>query len=849
MADFKYRLVGKSLPWTAPEYKDTMSGKGILSTDLYCFGLLSWRILLNGHSPFDHISLCTPQTQGSREAKSNGREYFFNEPTVTSHDSEKPKRLNSVEIQDLKSLKGNELLRLAHSTTKTWPQWTSKVFVSLNTPEILGSSLIDERHLAHFQPGWKTIDVGQRSHDSASFVFEIVIHNSPRISERIGDRRQAIFTYKFPMYILQLRRSPVGFRDLVIHLFDTIAKADRPKSANKARAALCLAICHLQEFHPNSNKPEALQWLVTAAQEGDVLAQLYIQRLHNACQFELPPELIAQWLGRASDQGLAAAWMDLQKLSGHKNIPFRPYRILRKSLSSFGSSKVLSRTTPDGESLLHYAAATGMCEVVFAIGESDYNVDCKNGKEMTPLHLGCWNSQHSAIKGLLSLGADVNSLASGDITPLHLAVASLNVATVDILLDSNCDIDIDIQSLLNLEEVTGRQESYYSDFRGTALHWAVCRGLVDITEALLRRGADPTVENVDGYSAFSFAAMRHDLVMLKVLFRLTPLDKDTKNRISQEVTLEAGRAHSFQSMLSTGRPSFDSFTAIIRNAASCDEKALLSQAIEGRSVRMVKYLIEKRRNTKRSALIETYLYDDRTFTVDLSLNGVLWSSASNASVPLVKLLLSLGADPRAPSLASRYGGSILHRLASGTNIDCSEDEVIELVKLLVDNGVDINSQDPDTKSTPLHTAVFFLKARLVKVFLSCGADPLAKKANGQTPYLNLLTENYSWTAIDTLTELIEDPGILRGVFNPSDHMTNFFHILAGAPEMARDDSIGAKMCKTLVGKLKSLPDGQKLLRAHLGQSQPFTGFTPLHLAVSSANEEIAQCASCAKAAT
>lgn len=114
-----------------------MSGKGILSTDLYCFGLLSWRILLNGHSPFDHISPCTPQTQGSREAKSHGCQYFFTESTVTSHDSEKPKRLNSVEIQDLKGIKGNELLRLAHSTTKTWPQWTSRVS-GFSTPEILG---------------------------------------------------------------------------------------------------------------------------------------------------------------------------------------------------------------------------------------------------------------------------------------------------------------------------------------------------------------------------------------------------------------------------------------------------------------------------------------------------------------------------------------------------------------------------------------------------------------------------------------------------------------------------------------------------------------------------------------
>lgn len=175
-------------------------------------------------------------------------------------------------------------------------------------------------------------------------------------------------------------------------------------------------------------------------------------------------------------------------------------------------------------------------------------------------------------------------MASGNITPLHFAVASLNFATVKILLDSNSNIHV--QSFLNLEEVTGRQESYYSDFPGTALHWAVCRGLVDITKILLRRGADPTVENVDGYSAFLLAASRHDSVMLEVLFgtsRLTPLRETTKNQISQKFAHEAERAYSLKSMLCTEEP-LDSFTATIQRVASCDAKALLPQAIGNQSV-------------------------------------------------------------------------------------------------------------------------------------------------------------------------------------------------------------------------------------------------------------------------
>lgn len=160
----------------------------------------------------------------------------------------------------------------------------------------------------------------------------------------------------------------------------------------------------------------------------------------------------------------------------------------------------------------------------------------RNNHGMTPFYFACWNSENSALSLLLTLGAEVNSLASGKITPLHLAVASLNVVSVDILLDANCDIHV--QSLSSLEEVTGLRESYYSDLFGTPLHWAVSRGLVDATKAPLARGADARVKNAVGLSAFTIAALRHDAFMLKILFECpfqSPLPQTTrlKSRMKQ----------------------------------------------------------------------------------------------------------------------------------------------------------------------------------------------------------------------------------------------------------------------------------------------------------------------------
>lgn len=181
-----------------------------------------------------------------------------------------------------------------------------------------------------------------------------------------------------------------------------------------------------------------------------------------------------------------------------------------------------------------------------------------------------------------------------------------------------------------------------------------------------------------------------------------------------------------------------------------------------------------------------------------------------ASVPLVTLLLSLGADPKEPSLSSRYGGSVLDALASSTYIHSSEDELVEVAKLLIESGADLNFQDPDTKSTPLLNAVLLLKPKLVREFLSRGANPLPEKMRVLTPYLGILMNNYSWTSVDTLAEVIgRVPEILLHVFNPSDWKTNFFHILSEAPEMARDDGISAKICKMLVSKLKETRSFQR----------------------------------------
>jgi len=48
-------LLGGTIPWNAPECGNSLSVEGLKQTDVYSFGLMSWRVLVNNPSPFQLI--------------------------------------------------------------------------------------------------------------------------------------------------------------------------------------------------------------------------------------------------------------------------------------------------------------------------------------------------------------------------------------------------------------------------------------------------------------------------------------------------------------------------------------------------------------------------------------------------------------------------------------------------------------------------------------------------------------------------------------------------------------------------------------------------------------------------
>ncbi|MCU1233127.1 MAG: globin [Candidatus Solibacter sp.] len=111
------------------------------------------------------------------------------------------------------------------------------------------------------------------------------------------------------------------------------------------------------------------------------------------------------------------------------------------------------------------------------------------------------------------------------------------------------------------------------------------------------------------------------------------------------------------------------------------------------------------------------------FTYD----GTLLHAAAGAGcLPMVELLLVLGADPNA---RDRFGHTPLY--AAGNS--CFRGSAGRVVRALVEAGADVNAQDRVKRCAPLHAAARRGNIAAARALLESGADTGVRDRNGATP--------------------------------------------------------------------------------------------------------------------
>ena len=392
----------------------------------------------------------------------------------------------------------------------------------------------------------------------------------------------------------------------------------------------------------------------------------------------------------------------------------------------------------DGMTALHWAAYHDDLQTTKLIVAAGASVDARNRYGVAPLSLACKNGNAAIVELLLESGADPNTSLPGGETALMTAARTGKLGPVLALIARGADVDA--------AERKGQ----------TAMMWAAADGHTKVVDALIDAGADFRTPLKSGFAPFFFAVRegRTDVVL-----RLLAAGVDVNDVMLPEKTFGKGpRKGTSPLVLAVENGHLELARELLRAGADPNDKQCgftalhaitwVRKPIRGdgdpppigsgklTSLDLVRELVAhgadvNARHGKHKPAKERLNRTDAT---------PFLLAAETGDVPLMRLLVELGADPLLPNadhctpLLAAAGVGVL---SDGDESAGTEDDAIAAVALLLELGANINAVD-DLGKTAMHGAAFKSWARLVQFLADHGADINVwnrKNKRGWTPLM------------------------------------------------------------------------------------------------------------------
>ena len=406
----------------------------------------------------------------------------------------------------------------------------------------------------------------------------------------------------------------------------------------------------------------------------------------------------------------------------------------------------VNATQVDGTTALHWATYHDDAETVALLVKAHANVNAVNRYGMPPLAQACTNGNAAMVKLLLEAGADANATLKGGETVLMLAARSGNVDVVKALLTHDAKP--------NTRERLGQ----------TALMWAAAEGNTAVVRTLLEFGADKNAKTDSGFTPFFFAVREGHLDTVRA-FLAAGADVNAMMQRSENAPTRARgamrapvmspllvavqNAH-FElaiALIEAGADPNDVRTGVtplhvvagVRKPDSSDGSDGASPAGAGRlsSADFVREVVKRGANVNFRLPKGNPKQPGTSSLVGAEGATPFLFAADRSDLPLMRLLLELGADPKLPNFNNTT--PLLAAAGVGTAEPLEEageeNEALEAVKLLLDLGVDINTVD-NNGDTAMHGAAYNIYPQVVKLLADRGADPQVWKNRntaGRTP--------------------------------------------------------------------------------------------------------------------
>ncbi len=409
----------------------------------------------------------------------------------------------------------------------------------------------------------------------------------------------------------------------------------------------------------------------------------------------------------------------------------------------------LNAAQPDGTTALHWAAHWNDAEAVILLLRAGANAKAVNRYGATPLSEAVVSGNAAMIEALLNAGASPKTLTSenGE-TVLMTAARAGNVDAVRILLDRGADVNA--------------KETYKGQ---TALMWAASESHPEVVKLLMAHGADWKVRSVDretkpprlsaassispiargGFTALLFSAREGDIDSAKAMLdagadinygdidNTTALVVGIMNKQFSFAKFLLERGADVSVVDAGGRTALYAIVDI-RNE---DWSTLPNRKGEDSlpSLEILKEILARSPNVD-AALTRPLPGRSGMDSGDTSLGAgstPLMRAARSGDAAAMRLLLAKGANAR---LTTKDGNTAM-LFAAGIgyrdkNTRGSESDAVEAVKVALDAGLDLNTENTKGE-TALHGAASRGADSIVQFLVDHGAKVNAKSKQGFTP--------------------------------------------------------------------------------------------------------------------